>query len=402
MENKQTKIWNPAFITILVVNFCVQMGQQMTNTLVPKYADSLGATAYIVGIVGSIFAVASILIRPIASPAFDSFSKKKFLSIAIAGFIVVLTCYGLAKSIPIIIAARLLHGMCLGCAAPLSLAITSNSLPDNKIGKGIGIFTLTQAVGQAVGPNMGLTLSLKIGYSNTFFIGAGLMAAALVISFFLKEPEFKREPYKIAFNKIIEKSAIHATILMFFFIFAYSCVNNFIAIYSGLRGIENIGMFFTVYAIFLLLTRPVSGILLDKYGYSKVLIPGIIMFGLAFFLISISKTMTMFLVAAAVSAFGYGVCYPTVQALAMSCAPKSRRGVASSTSFLGMDFGMLFGASFAGFFVDKLTVATKSEVFAYSRMYLLMIIPIALSVVYFLFARKKIQQTIELNNPSDS
>ena len=402
MENKQTKIWNPAFITILIINFCMQMGQQMTNTLVPKYADALGATAYIVGIVGSIFAVASILIRPVASPAFDSFSKKKFLSIAIAGFIVVLTSYGLAKSIPVIIAARLLHGMCLGCAAPLSLAITGNSLPDNKIGKGIGIFSLTQAVGQAVGPNMGLTLSIKIGYSSTFFIGAGLMAVALVISFFLKEPEFEREPYKIAFNKIIEKSAIHATILMFFFMFAYSCVNNFIAIYSGLRGIENIGMFFTVYAIFLLLTRPVSGVLLDKYGYGKVLIPGIVMFGIAFFLISIAKTMTMFLVAAAVSAFGYGVCYPTVQALAMSCAPKSRRGVASSTSFLGMDFGMLFGASFAGFLVDKISIVTESKGYAYSRMYLFMIIPISLSVVYFIFAKSKIQKTMAENNPTDA
>ena len=399
MNNKITKIWNPAFITILIVNFCVQMGQQMTNALVPKYADALGASAYIVGIVGSIFAVSSILIRPVASPAFDSSSKKRLLMAAIIGFVVVQITYGLANSIPVIIGARLLHGMCLGCAAPLSLAITSNSLPDDKIGKGIGIFSLTQAVGQAVGPNLGLTLSLSIGYRYTFFIGAFLMMIAVVVSFFLQEPEYEKKPYKIGFNKIIEKSALHATVLMFFFIFAYSCVNNFIAIYSGLRGIENIGMFFTVYAVFLLITRPVSGILLDKFGYGKVLIPGILMFGLSFFLISISKNMTGFLVAAAVSAFGYGVCYPTVQSLSMSCSPKNRRGVASSTNYFGADFGMLFGSSIAGFMVDKMTIATNSKVQAYSNMYLLMIIPIVLSIVYFLFARKKIAENIQKNNP---
>ena len=401
MNNEIKKIWNPAFIMILIVNFCVQMGQQMTNALVPKYADSLGATAYVVGIVGSIFAVASIMIRPVASPAFDSTSKKKLLIAAIFGFVVVQATYGLANSIPVIIGARLLHGMCLGVAAPISLAITSNTLPDGKLGKGIGIFSLTQAVGQAVGPNLGLTMSLSIGYHYTFFIGAFLMLTAAILAFFIKEPEYEKKPYKISFDKIIEKSALHATILMFFFIFAYSCVNNFIAIYSGLRGIENIGMFFTVYAVFLLITRPVSGILLDKLGYGKVLIPGIIMFGLSFFIISIAQTMTTFLIAAAVSAFGYGVCYPTVQSLSMSCSPKSRRGVASSTNYLGADFGMLFGSSTAGFVVDRMSASASTRVEAYSRMYQLMIIPIALSIVYFLIVRKKIAQNIETNNPSN-
>ena len=77
--NIESKIWNTTFINILVVNFCHQMGQQMMNTLVPKYANALGANAYTVGLLSSVFAISSLLIRPVSTPAFDSFSKKKLL-----------------------------------------------------------------------------------------------------------------------------------------------------------------------------------------------------------------------------------------------------------------------------------------------------------------------------------
>ncbi len=70
-ESKKVTMWNPTFISIFIVNFAMNMGQFMMNTLVPKYANYLGATAAVVGTVTSMFAITALAIRPLAGPAFD-------------------------------------------------------------------------------------------------------------------------------------------------------------------------------------------------------------------------------------------------------------------------------------------------------------------------------------------
>lgn len=399
--NAKSKMWNTAYINILIVNFCHQMGHQMMNTLVPKYANALGASAYTVGLVSSFFAISSLLIRPIATPAFDSFSKKKLLIVSIFGIFVTFTIYGLSKNVYALMAARLLHGMCIGCVAPLSLAIAGDALPESKMGSGIGIFSLCQAVGQAVGPNMGLTLSRTIGYSSTFFIGAAIMLIAMILSFFLKDSNDYREPYRITLDKIIEKDALHPAVLMFLMMLPYTCINSYIAIYGDLLGIDQIGLYFTVYAIFLLLTRPLGGTLIDKYGYKRVLIPCMLCFAASFIIIGFSRNLTGFLIAAAVNAFGYGVCYPSMQSLAMSCSPRNRRGAAGSTSYLGADISMLLGPTLAGLLVDSVNESTGNAIKGYSVMYLVMIIPIILGILYFIIFNKKIMDNIKRNSENN-
>ena len=402
-ENKKrnpagSTMWNRAFIIILTVNFCHQMGQQMMNTLVPKYANALGSSAYLVGLLGTAFAVFSLLIRPFAGPAFDSFSKKKLLIAALCGIFVVFVGYGISENVYTLLGARLLHGACVGCVAPLSLAIAGDSLPDACMGSGIGIFSLCQAVGQAVGPNLGLNLSQQIGYPRTFFIGAAVMLLSILFSLFIQEKKVEREPYQISIGKIIEKDSLHPAVLMFCLMIAYTCIGSYLAIYGELRGVEKIGLYFTVYAVCLLLTRPVSGRLIDRYGYGKVLIPGMICFALSFLIIGSSRSLSGFLLAAVVNAFGYGVCYPAMQSLSMNCADKSRRGAAASTSYLGADFSMLTGPFLAGLFVDKVAASAGSEVTGYSMMFYVMMAPILIGLVYYIFVRKKIEANIERNS----
>ena len=175
----------------------------------------------------------------------------------------------------------------------------------------------------------------------------------------------------------------------------YCCISSFIAIYAGLRNVPDIGLYFTVYALCLLVTRPISGAMIDKIGHDLVLIFGIVCFGISFFLISIAQSLIVFLAAAVVSALGYGVCQPTLNYMCISCAPKSHRGAASSTNSIGMSLGFFLGVSSAGYLVDWLNARMGSEVAAYSNMYLIMILPMAVALIYFLIMRRRIAQSIQ-------
>ena len=395
MEKTKTSMWNAAFLKILAVQFCMQMGQQMMNTLVPKYANALGATASVVGLVSSIFSIASTLILLVATPAFDCYSRKKMLMLSIAGLTITFIGYGISTSVPALFAFRILHGFSQGCSSTLTLVMVSDTLSSENMGRGIGIFTLCQAVGQAVGPSFGLSLSTSIGYSWTFFLGASAIFLAFVLASRIQDIPRPTKPYKIAFDRIIDREAIHPAVLIMALQGPYCCVSSFIAIYGALRGVENIGLYFTVYAICLLVTRPLSGSLIDKIGHEIVLIAGIVCFGLSFYIISIAHSLTPFLIASAVSAFGYGICQPTLSYMSMSCAPVERRGAASSTNNIGMSIGFFLGVTAAGYVVDWLNARMGSEVEAYSRMYVVMIVPMAFALVYFLATRKRIRNSIQ-------
>lgn len=398
-ENKVRKdtIWNRTFACILVVNFFQQMGQQLVTTLVPLYASVLGASAYLVGMLSTAFAVTALLTRPFTAPAFDSMSKKRLLALALVGFGMVFVGFIFTKSYPMLLAGRMIQGICLGCLAPLSLAIAGESLPSHLMGSGIGVFTLAQAVAQALGPNLALELSRRAGYPVTFAAGAVVMGLALFFALLMPEIRRDRAPYRISWDKLVEKDSLHPAVMMFFITAAYTCVNYYLAIFGRLLGVENIGLYFTVYALFLLMARPVSGRLIDKYGYAKVLVPGMLCFALSFVVIGLSRSLAGFLAAGVISAFGCGVCHPATQSLSMSCAPLNRRGAAANTSYLGADLGLLVGPSCAGLLADRVA-AVSGSVRGYTVMFCALAAPVLLALTYFLLFRRKIQGTILRNS----
>lgn len=182
------------------------------------------------------------------------------------------------------------------------------------------------------------------------------------------------------------------SIMMFFLSTAYSCINSFVAIYGGLYGVENIGLFFATYAICMLFSRPFGGKVADKYGFDKTVIPGMFAFALSLILTSYSCSLPMFLLAGAVSAFGYGICFPLIQTLCMKLVSKERRGAAGNTNYMGIDCGYLVGPTLGGIIITHIHNISGSEVFGYVVMYRVMMIPILIALVIFWLKRNELLQ----------
>ncbi|NLO49454.1 MAG: MFS transporter [Clostridiales bacterium] len=397
-QNKGTsneRIWSKSFISIFIVNFVMSMGQFMMNTLIPKYAYQLGGTAAITGVVAGVFAVTALGIRPVAGPAMDFFRKNRLLSISVGIITVTFIFYGFARNIGMLIAARLMHGIGIGMSAPLCLAIASNSLPDSKIASGLGMFSLGGAIATASGPTLGLKLAATIGYSNTFFICASLMAASFALTFMLKNdtPQVSGR-FRINLKQALAPEVLLPTLVMFFQIIAFSGINSFIAIFGEKCGVEDIGLFFTANALTLLLVRPVSGRIADRYGIDKTIIPGFILFIGALIFISFSRTLPMFILAGVVTAIGFGISEPLLQAMNMQLVPKARRGAAGNTNYLGIDFGFLIGPTLAGAVISVVENSTGSEIQGIAVMYRVMIIPVIVALVIFARNRKKLRERI--------
>ncbi len=382
INKEPDRIWNRGFISVFLVNMMMFFGQQMTNVLIPKYTYSLGGTPMIVGFIASSFAYTALLLKVFAAPMIDTFNKKKILGIAILVMALAYLGYSISSSIKSVLIFRLIQGAGQAFSATCCLALATDMLPRNRIGTGIGYYSVAQAVCQSIGPSVGLWLVKTVGYHMTFLFCSCIMAAAAVMAFMLKNNYTKTKRFSISLKGIIAKEAIIPASLMFFLCMAYYNVTAFLVIYAEMQNIEgNTGFFFTVYALTLLVSRPLIGKMSDKYGTVKVLIPAMGFFAIAFILIGCAGSLTVLLIAAFVSAFGYGACQPAVQTLCMKSVPKEKRGAGSTTNYIGQDAGNLVGPVVAGFVVEK---------FGYHTMWFVMIIPVFIAAMIVLINRKTI------------
>lgn len=371
-----------AFLRICFLNFMMMLGQTMTNTLIPKYIDSLGSSPVLVGFVTSAFSISSLITKPISGPAIDAFKKKYILLLGNVLILISFIGYSFSTTVLMMVIFRLLHGFGLGFTVIACLTIVSELVHDARLTTAIAYYSVAGAIAQAIGPGLGLKISEYIGIQNTFLFGAFFMLIAVFVSFTIKTQNVLKK-FEFSFSNILAKEALLPASIMFFLSLVNVCVSSFLVIFALEINVTNIGLFFTVNAIFLLISRPIIGSLSDRFGIVKVLPLAIISLGLSSVLIGYSTNITMFLIAAILNAFGYGACQPLIQSLTMKSVSKSRRGIANATTYYGIDFGYMFGPLIAGYIVEQL---------GYSEMFKILPLLLIFALLIFYFNKAKISQ----------
>jgi MFS family permease len=378
---KGPTIWNRMFASVFAANALLYLGMQMVNALVPKYADSMGAAPTIVGLVSSLFALTALILKVVSGPAIDVFHRKAILMAAIAVIALSFFGFGISANVQMLFVFRLLQGCGQAFTATCCLALAADSLPKEKFGAGIGTFTLAQAVCQAIGPSISLWLAEAAGYPITFAVSGLCTLSAVAVVATIPLPFKKTKPFRMALGSVVAREAALPAVLLFFLQMAFCNVNSFIVIFAGNRNVANIGFFFTAYAAAMLFAPATIGKLADRWGAVRAMIPALISFAASFILISVSSSLPMFLLAAVLSALGYGAAQPAVQTLCMKCVHESRRGAASSTSYIGQDLGNLAGPIIAG------AIAQGA---GYEVMWRAMVVPMAVAMLLLLLFRSRI------------
>ena len=379
------------FLLIFTINTCINIGQQMINTLVPKYASALGLAATMVGIISGMFSFSALCLRPFANLAFDKFGKKRMLQVSAFLMCVTILLYSLAQNVAMLFCARILHGVCYGCVAPLCLALAGDSLPDEKLGAGIGIFTLAQAIAQAIGPGIGLALQEAIGYAGAFRCGMVIVLVAFVLTFMIPyaQEEAAAEAKGLHLRSMFAAEVLGPSVCLFFMAVAQASIVSFLVIYGGLLEVKDVGLYFTVYAIVLFISRPVAGRLSDKLGFEKVILPGIACSIGAFLLLGAASGLGHFIAAAVLAAFGYGASQPAIQAMSMKMVSPARRAVGANTNYIFTDLGAILGSYIVGFVIDLLLPHAAQAAQAYATAFRVMVIPMLLAAVSFLLMARR-------------
>jgi MFS family permease len=121
-------------------------------------------------------------------------------------------------------------------------------------------------------------------------------------------------------------------------------ITAFIAIFARQRGVDNPGLYFTIQAIALMLSRTFSGRISDRRGRAFVIVPGMLAIAVGLLLLPLAHTLLHLMLSAAFIGIGFGSSQPATMALTVDLVSPDERGMAVSTYFLGFDTGISLGS----------------------------------------------------------
>ncbi len=175
MKNK------PLFAIFLVV-FIDLLGFSLILPLLPFYAESFGANAFLVGLLVAIYAAFQLVGAPILGRLSDRFGRRPILLISVAGNMIGFILLAVAQNLPMLFFARALSGL-TGGNISVAQAYISDVTDEKNRARGLGMIGAAFGLGFIIGPASGGILS-QWGFSVPAFVSAVIGLINLVLIYF--------------------------------------------------------------------------------------------------------------------------------------------------------------------------------------------------------------------------
>ena len=164
---------------IFVFVFIDVLGFSLILPLLPYYAETFAATPTVVGLLLGANAVTQLISAPIIGRLSDRYGRRPMLILSIAGTVASFLMLGLANSLWMLFASRILDGL-LGGNISLAQAYITDVTDEKNRARGLGIIGASFGLGFIFGPALGGTLSGGGNYGRPALAAAALSALNLL------------------------------------------------------------------------------------------------------------------------------------------------------------------------------------------------------------------------------
>ena len=154
------------------------LGYSLILPLLPYYASNFGASAAVIGLLGTVNAIGQLIAAPVIGRLSDRYGRRPLLIVAIIGTVVAFLMLGFAKTLFLVFASRIVDGL-LGGNTALARAYITDVTDSKNRARGLGIIGAAFGLGFIIGPAMGGFLS-QYGYNVPAFVAAGLSIINLI------------------------------------------------------------------------------------------------------------------------------------------------------------------------------------------------------------------------------
>ncbi len=318
----------------------------------PDYLKALGGEAYI-GYIISLFTITALISRPFSGKFADRIGR---VPVMVIGAVVSAACgilYLFTGGVLAFLALRLFHGFSTGFTPTGSSAYVADLIPQGKRGEAMGMLSLAGSVGMAAGPALGSWLVLTFGYQALFLSASALGFVAVLWMIGMRETLAVRERFslsllRVRFHEFYEPRVLLPALVLMLAVLSFGTLLTLIPDKCKMLGLENKGVFFSVFTAASVLVRFSSGRVSDRIGREKVLLASTFLLATAMIVLAFASSIPMLLTGAVLFGLGNGINSPTIMAWAVDRSVDGHVGRAMATVYMALEIGIGAGAWLSG------------------------------------------------------
>ena len=166
----------------------------IVNVAVPHLSGALGSTVEQITWVTTGFVIANVIVMPLTAFLGRLFGQKRVYMFCLMLFLVGSALCGMARSLEMLVACRVLQGLGAGALQPTEQAILRQTFPPEEQGMAMALFGIAVMLGPAFGPTLGGYIIDNWSWPWIFYINipVGLLGLFMVQTF-VHEPEDVRQ-----------------------------------------------------------------------------------------------------------------------------------------------------------------------------------------------------------------
>ncbi len=370
-EYDDEKILTKPFFLIFGALLFTALVMYALMSTVTEYASSMGSSATIAGLVSGIYVFGGLCSRIYSANALEKKDWKRLGLIFLSIHFLACILYFFVDNVDLLIIVRFIHGLGFGASANAIVTIASSILPKKRFGEAFGYFMLGTTIAVGLGPYISGFFYDLWGSFGSFLLATVFSAIALICVFFLdierydpndnlKDNDIEstqnvnlNEDKNSFIDKIFEVEAIPVSLFTALTALGYVSILSFYRLYAvELDLVSAFSVFFLIYSVVLVVSRPIAGKIQDKNGDKIICIIGIVAQSIGLFLIAYAPSTITVFICAVCAALGFGTLNSACTTIVTRNTPVSRRPFAISTFFIFCDGTIGFGPALLGSFVS--------------------------------------------------
>ena len=323
---------SPLFVLFLTV-FIDLVGFGIVIPILPLYAEHFHASPIAIGWLTGIYSGMQIIFTPILGKLSDRFGRRPVLLVSIVGTAAGFALMGMAQSLTLLFAGRILAGITGGNISIPQAYIADVTAPDKR-SRAMGMIGAAFGLGFTFGPLIGGLMS-RISYSAPFFFSAGLAVINAALVYLILPESLPRErrvrPHEKA--SIVEifrhgRGAMFGIVIAtyFFLIVGFSIMTTLFALFTekrfGYDAQANGYLFGFVGVVSVIVQGGLIGRLIKRFGEVALARAGMILTALSLALLPMSGNLAVLLLISA----GSGFASPPLSGLASQMIESSWQG----------------------------------------------------------------------------
>jgi MFS family permease len=376
------RLFSPRFFMMCGFSFTAFLSAFQLLPTAPFRILELGGSKLSAGLFLGLLTYASAFAAPFMGALADRVGRRRTLVVCGAAIAGCSVAYAGTTDYRVLLALALLHGIFWAGLLSASAAYITEVIPPERRAEGLGYWGLAGVFAVAAAPSIGLWV---FGYGWVWLcVSVGVLNVAMaVIAWRLDDdrpPQAAMVPAAPWRRDVLEWRVFAVAVTLFLYAFGYGGITSFVALYAEANGVTPRGLYFTIFALTIVVSRPFLGRLADRTGYRRVFLPCLGMIVVGYLLLAAGGTRPWLIASGVAFGIGFGSAYPVFVAYVIHHVGSARRGAAFGAMIAAFDTGIGTGSIVSGAIIQRA---------GFGAAYAVAALVASLAIPYFLVAERR-------------